>query len=285
MVQVVTLNCQKAFQQGFKPYVKEILETRRYDFLLLQEVDQKVLEIIRPIYKEFGYTRLSATHPGTSFELYTCILYKNEYEFLRSDFITFSPMVLQQITETGSIAGVFKVPLRLRRYIKRKKILLIATHLHASYHWLARKKEILQLKNQALHLDPKDECLKIIAGDFNNLIGNEEKTHNYLMSPQFTNVSNFKDPTYDSQYIEPKYKNAVYGKLYFSIAKRYKGKLDHMYMDTKSANRLSYTCNVVDVIASDHKPVELKFSKKERRKILPRLRRDKKIKINLKDND
>jgi endonuclease/exonuclease/phosphatase family metal-dependent hydrolase len=265
MLSIVTLNCQKAFQPAFKPYMEEILSQRRYDFLLLQEVDLKTLETIQPIFKENRYTRLSAFSPKTNSELYTCILYKNEFEFLRSDFITFTPIVIQEVTETGSIAGVFKIPLRYRRGLKKKKILLIATHLHASYHLLARKKELRQVKNQALHLDPKDECIKVIAGDFNNLIKGESKIHDAQMKPEFTNISDFDTPTYDSKYIEPKYSEALYARLFFSGGKRYQMKLDHIFVDSQSAKRLLHDCKVIDVVASDHKPIELNISPKKRK--------------------
>lgn len=265
MLRVVTLNCQKAFQPDFKPYFEQIMKERRYHFLLLQEVDLKTLEIIQPLYKEHGYIRLGAFSPKSNTELYTCILYKSEFEFLRSDFITFTPIVFQEITETGSIAGVFAVPRNLRKIIGKRKILLIATHIHASYHILARRKELLQVKNQALHLDPTNDCLKIIAGDLNNLFAGEQMINDNAMKPEFTNVCDFPDYTYDSKYIEPKYSEAVYSRLFFRLGKRYRLKLDHIYMDTESANTLHYQTNVVKVTASDHRPVELTITLKETR--------------------
>ena len=43
---VLTLNTQKAYQPGFGPFVRGVLASQRYDFLLLQEANATVMSII-----------------------------------------------------------------------------------------------------------------------------------------------------------------------------------------------------------------------------------------------
>lgn len=262
MLSIVTFNCQWALQPGFEPYMREILERRRYDFILLQEANDKVVEILRPLYKENKYIRIAVISPKTGEELNTCILYKKEFEFLRSDFVTFTPLVIQQIHETGSVAAVFKTPRALARIIKKKRILIISAHLHGSYRMLGRRKELEQVKDQALHLDPNDECLTLIGGDFNNLIPGEGKMYDKLMKPELTNVTNFNDYTCDTVYLEPVHRNFILARIFFVRGRQYKSKIDHIYMDSGSAKKLRWESKAVDVVASDHRPVELVIKRK-----------------------
>jgi endonuclease/exonuclease/phosphatase family metal-dependent hydrolase len=261
MLNFLTFNCQYGKQPGFGPFMKEVLSNRTYDFLMLQEVGEDVLKILNPLMKEHKYNRVYVSSPVTDQLLKSSILYKQEFEFLRSDFITFSPIVFQQLTETGCIAALFRPPRKVAKYIGKKHILVIVTHLHASYHLIARKKEILQIKRQARYFGPKKNYMTVIGGDFNNLVPGEYMYNNMVMQPHYVNVTNFEEWTYDSTLIEDKFKNFFLAKPFFKMKGRWNLKLDYIYVDKETSKKLRYQSNVIDVVASDHKPVEVRFVK------------------------
>jgi endonuclease/exonuclease/phosphatase family metal-dependent hydrolase len=261
MFKVLTFNCQHAYQEGFEPYIREIISERKYEFLLLQEVDEKVLEILEPLIETYRYKKLSVMSHNTNTPLRSCILYKPKFKFLRSDFITFSPIVLQEVNDSGSFAAIFKVPIRFTRLLGKKKIMVTVTHLHGSYRLVARKRELMALKKQVIHLDNENKCVKIIGGDFNNLIKGEGAYNDRIMKPDFINVTDFDGHTHDSTYLEHYYRNIPIVSLLFRKEKTYQTKIDHIYMDKESAKRIKHSSKPIDVVASDHRPVELVLRK------------------------
>jgi endonuclease/exonuclease/phosphatase family metal-dependent hydrolase len=246
--------------------MRQTLKKRSFDFLLLQEVDSVTLEMIKQVINHKHYGLINTYNPKTNKLVNITLVYSKKFKLLDSDFISYSKLVVQQLHESGNLVGIFELPKELKVLFGKEKILVANTHLHASYRIAARRRELRAAKKHIHRLDPHDECVQVIGGDFNNLFYGERTFFDKFMLPHFINCTDFPDYTCDTKYIEhfymPKRIHKVLG--YFDLS--WKTKIDHIYTDEATAKRVGYVSGTIDTEASDHKPVYVKFRKTKTKK-------------------
>jgi endonuclease/exonuclease/phosphatase family metal-dependent hydrolase len=260
---ILTFNCQKGHNAGFADYISKVVKSGEYDFILLQEANFKVTNTINNIKGISQYRCLTEKSDNTGTNLEILILYKKQYVLEEKFLIGYSSVGFYERTEKASLAGVFTLPKEKAKQAGKEKILICSTHLHAGHHAIIRKRELKHTKAELHKIDPNHDCIRIIGGDFNNLIKGEWSMHDRIMRPQYVNATMCKEYTCDSFYIESHFIPPTVQKFITYTRFRWRTIIDHIYIDSYAYKNFFFQSQVVDVIASDHKPVELIVSKND----------------------
>ncbi len=247
LMRILSLNTQKAFHPLLSAFMKSILESGVYDFILLQEVDEKVLSLIR---NTGPYQLLQAFDEIMGAQSHLCIIYRDTFTLKKSSLDSFGrmhPSPPLQHPGFGMLLGTFR--------ITRSDIQVGSVHLHSGLRPSVRAREVIALK-QSLLKETDTEIPLVVGGDFNLGFPGEVKRACDLMSPEFIATTRRLGPTLDSRYSEP-HPNIVNSSAVFlaklGIGLRFK--TDHLFADVKTAKRSRV--HILSDRVSDHSPLEL----------------------------
>jgi endonuclease/exonuclease/phosphatase family metal-dependent hydrolase len=245
-MKILTLNCQKAYQDSFSPFIKRILFEENYDFILLQEANIAVLNIIEEI--QSHYMILNPFDVDLKENTHECILYKNNYILKENHLISFSKLDSQIPPKGwGFLYGIFQ--------IDNKMFIIGSVHLHSGIKFSLRLKEIIMIKNELDKYENENHTI-IFGGDFNTGFKREIAKFDKIFSPEFVRLTKNTRATLDSRYTE----NApfILNKLAVFFSRFNLGirlKTDHIYADVISVEKV-VSIKVLDERISDHSPVK-----------------------------
>lgn len=252
---VLCLNCQKGYHPAIKSFLESALASNLYDFLLLQEADEKIAAMI----EGFGssYKSLSRTNDEVQRMSHLRIMYRNDFELKDNNFISFANMnrLFAQKAELGFLTGTF--------VCNGETITVGSVHLHPGISLRIRRKEMAMIKNKlATYTSTSLRTPMIFGGDFNS--GPSENAYiKKFFAPQFADTCLNIGPTLNSRYTErgphhiSKIAN-VLAKLGINIT----FKTDHILIDKATAEQCVASAVVLPDRVSDHSPIELTLSSK-----------------------
>lgn len=243
----LTLNCQRGHQAELQDFLRNILDAGTYDFLLLQEADQKVLSFLEhPAYK---LARAFNEEVGQISEL--CIVYRSAYKLIQQNFQSFASMRNDpwrgfKHPSFAVLSGTFDM--------NGKPVRVGSVHLHSGIDRQARLAELAKAKSLLL----KGASMPtIFSGDFNAGYPGEARRMAKYLAPEFIWPSQGLGPTLDSRYSEnlphlPNRIAAFFG--FFNI--RIPLWTDHFFTNQTIASGHTIKCRVLPDRVSDHSPIE-----------------------------
>jgi endonuclease/exonuclease/phosphatase (EEP) superfamily protein YafD len=247
-LKILSLNCQWAYNQEVKKFLKKILETDFYDFLLLQEANE---DIIRAIQGSQKYQKLGAFNKGNQKQSWLYIFYKKNFTLKQSSFISFAQMSQYYFNypQLGFLIGTFEYD--------KKNIVLGSVHLHPGYHFRLRSAAVNLIKKHIL-TNCNLETPIIFGGDFNTGFPFEGRSIRKILSPEFFDSTKKNGPTLNSRYTE----NGTHflsklGNLLSLLGINVSFRTDKIFVDQKTAKNTKTTSKVFPDRISDHSPVEL----------------------------
>ena len=243
---ILSLNCQKAYNKNLSHFLSDILKRSRYDFLILQEVTEEVLDYLR----HPSYQVLTAWHEKTNQPSHLCIIYKKSFKLKEPGLISIDKFNraahLESSPSFGLLCGTFQ-----RENIE---IAIGSMHLHSGFSAQARRDDLQYIKNTLSKKYPNTEI--IIGGDCN--FGPFEKKKGFeIMAPDFMCPTKAIKKTLDSRYSEfhPNILNRIafiFGKIGLGISLS----TDHFFINRQAGKKL-YKARLIPEQVSDHKPIEL----------------------------
>jgi endonuclease/exonuclease/phosphatase family metal-dependent hydrolase len=251
-MKILSLNCQRGHQPQLKNFLNHILQSEKYDLLILQEADQKVISFLQ--HEQYGLVNIFNEEVKKDSEL--CIVYRRSYNLIKTGFKSFASM------RNDPWHG-FKHPsfglLWADLTIENKPFRIGSIHLHSGIDRKARSAE-LKLAKELFLKDIKGPA--IIAGDFNAGFPGESFRMANILEPELVWETRNIGPTLDSRYSEnlPHLPNRIAAFLsLFNI--RIPLWTDHVFVDQQTANTYSVKCSVLEDRVSDHNPVEFTINK------------------------
>ena len=225
----------------------QLMDSGTFDFLLLQEVNEKVLEFLKNLSSPYQLVRAFNEETGKESEL--CIAYKTSHKLIATGFKSFSamrrdPMFGLKHPSFGILWANFNIG---------TKILRLATlHLHSGVNQEARLQELRLAKTFLSN----NQLPTILAGDFNSGFPREPKNMANILAPEFIWISKNLGPTLNSRYSEnlphlPNRIAAFLGIFNVGIGLR----TDHIFANAGAANNFEKCLKLPDRV-SDHSPVE-----------------------------
>jgi endonuclease/exonuclease/phosphatase family metal-dependent hydrolase len=228
-MRVLTLNCQRGQQEDqLRTYLENLFKEKAYDFILLQEVDAKVVAYLQELY---GYLMIRDSAED-------CIIYLPHYTLIEQENISFQPYVPHS-TRIGACIGTFAK--------NDERLVVCSAHFPWGRYLRARRKALHHLKT---HLVQK-QGIKILGGDFNTLFFRENHYTRSVLAPEFMQAD-YDEHSHDSQYIDNKFPYNIIGAA-GKVGLRYRSKIDHIFVSGKPVLGVK----VHDVVVSDHRPVEV----------------------------
>lgn len=186
------------------------------------------------------------------------VLYKSGHALIRSHALSFANKDKLLIRpEFGILAGIFDNH-------RGEKVIAASFHFHASFHLKLRKIEAMEVKNFLLKLREKygKETLVLVGGDANSGLPWEPRALTNIFAPEFINLTPFKEHTVCSDRLEP---SVSLNKLALKLAKIgvvVRLKTDHVFGNKEILNDFAFKSSPVNVIVSDHYPVEVSLERK-----------------------
>jgi endonuclease/exonuclease/phosphatase family metal-dependent hydrolase len=263
-MKLLTINCQKGWidshRESLIDFLRLEIKQEKRDFIFLQEANDRTLELIKEISRESAYNLLTEINPLILDRLMqVAVLHRNDHTLIRSYSLSFANKDRRLVRpEFGVLAGVF-----LNQ--KREKVIAASFHFHASFHVSLRKIEALEIKQFLLKLRERygKETLVLVGGDANSGLPWEPRMLAEIFAPEFVNLTTFKDHTVSSDRLEP---SVRLNKLALRLAKVgvvIKLKTDHIFGNKEILNDFSFQSRTLDVIVSDHYPVEVSLKIKQ----------------------
>jgi len=244
----LNLNCQHGLQRELKDFLHCSLNTKAYDFLILQEVNDRVLTFLR----DDEYQLIRAFNEETERDTELCIVYQRTYNLRKIGFKSFSSMRQDPVYGykhpcMGLLWADFEI---------ENKLFRVATiHLHSGIDRHVRIAESRLAKKLLLNEIP---VVTILAGDFNAGLPFERIRLAQTLSPEFTWMTKNLNPTLNSRYSEnvahlPNRIAALFNFFNLGIKLR----TDHIFVDHQTAVTNTVECSILPDRVSDHSPVEI----------------------------
>ncbi len=249
---ILTLNTQKAYQSSFGDFIHDVLVSDKYDFVLLQEVDAKVVSIITQF--EHSYIVVRPFDVNLSTNTGVCILYKKAFVLKDTLFISFANFDPNMpMRGWGFVGGIFAV--------QGQGVLVGSVHLHSGIKTSIRKKEIEIIKESLSNY--KNNIPIVFAGDFNTGFPGEVSEIEKILLPDFIRVSKNIGPTLDSRYTEKSsfLLNRV-NSFFARFGISFKFRTDHVYFDISTLKTNDILCTVLPNRVSDHLAIDIKTHSK-----------------------
>lgn len=249
---ILSLNTQKAFNPNLAGFLKQTLEIASYDFILLQEATEPVLDTIR----DTGpYMLLEAHDKEMQSKSHLAILYRDSFSLIGRQLYSFGNLhPFKQLQHAG-------FGLLLAEFATNMGNVYIGTvHLHSGWLPQIRAKELRLLKSCALALKRKGTPL-LFGGDFNFGFFGEVFLAQRDLLPEFVSATKSIGPTLDSRYSEP-HPNIINSTAVF-LARYGIGiflRTDHIFIDNETAQRSKTKSRVLTDRVSDHSPIELSLA-------------------------
>ncbi len=247
-MKILTLNCQKAYQPGFEDFFKRVLNEDYYDFLILQEVNNKVGVIFKET--NSSYKILNQFDPDIGEESHVCIIYKCNFVLKGRLFHSFAKFIPKMSPRGwGFITGVFMAD--------NSPVVISSIHLHPGIKSSTRMKEVRIIKEKMQKYSDKEYPV-ILAGDFNSGFPGEISKAEATLAPQFVRINKNLGPTLDSRYTEksPFFITKVANFL-AALGISIKFRADHIYVNESLAEAESVSCKLLLDRVSDHYPIEV----------------------------
>lgn len=258
MLKIITLNCQRAYQEKFIDFFAKLLNSSEYDFILLQEANEKVHKVIKENSAHYDLIFTHNIHTNSHHEI--CLIYRKEFEIVKTKFLNFYDPAKKMLTQSGCAIGLFRLTQKFKKDFSKEYALIGSLHLQASYHARIRKRELIEIKSAFDELGEGYSTIQVLGGDFNNL-GPWEKYLNHLrLLPNLKYASTFREYTHNSAYLEKIHLDKKLAKFFLVDKLKYKVKLDHYYIDTESHKSYTFKSQTLKIDISDHRPVVMEIS-------------------------
>lgn len=258
-LRILTLNCGTKKESGsygaehiggLKDLLTGLLAGRRYDFILLQEYHEHFSGRLAPGLQDYQILTMPDEEAGVGSEL--AILYRKSFTLKEGRFHSFAGFRKKFNSRWpgifGLLLGRFQTP--------AGEWVVGSTHLNPLLHFATRKKEVRFVKKCLLQFAGSGIPL-ILGGDFNSGLPGEKARNDAILAPEFVNATAGSGPTVDSRYVEP----VIWpNKLAVSLGRLgivLRMKVDHIYIDRKTAMGHDIACKVLPDRVSDHSPVEV----------------------------
>lgn len=244
---ILSLNCQKGYQSNLYDFLNEALKSKKYDFLLLQEVS---LEVLEKLFINDDYVLLRTFNKNNNQWSHITIIYLSRIRLIENKFFSFSHLSNNPLLGSESywlLAGVFEY--------ENKKILIGSLHLHPGIRKSLRRSELLMAKEHILSI-PHD--ISIFWGDCNFGFPFELSRTTKLLNPEFLCMTLDIGPTLCSYFTEdvPYLPNQI-AKILRKFGLSVWLKADHIFVDINTAREYIFEKNVLPNRVSDHSPIEL----------------------------
>jgi len=246
-MRILSLNTQKAFHPALPSFLKTIFEVGAYDFILLQEANERVLPLIQGI---GSYNLLEAFDDHMLAQGHLVIAYRKTFTmkdaFLDS-YGTMHPSARSRHAGLGVLLGTFQTP--------QGNLIVGSVHLHSGLRVAVRVRELRRLREKVLEI-LDDTTPVILGGDFNFGIPGEVVQACKFLSPQFVSKTRYLEPTLNSRFTEPNSNITNIGAVF--LAKFGMGlnlKTDHFFTDAETAKHSE--ARILSDRVSDHSPIEL----------------------------
>ncbi|MDB5189785.1 MAG: hypothetical protein JWN49_111 [Parcubacteria group bacterium] len=249
-MKVLSLNAQKAYNSNLESFLKKILESSYYDFLLLQEATESVLKYFR---HSSEYSILTATDEAVGEQSHLCIVYRTSIPLLSHQIQSFAGMRFDPVRGYkhpgfGVLSASFKY--------EGKEVCLASVHLHSGIDAKVRVHELVLLREFVSQT--VDSLPAIVSGDFNFGYPWELSRGTSLLAPELLCVTRALGGTLDSRYSE--YANHLPNKVATFFAKFGLGiklRADHFFVSQELAESSGIACRILPDRVSDHSPIEL----------------------------
>jgi len=252
-LKILCLNCQKAYNSNLEAFLRETLQSGFYDFLLLQEADEKVVSIIE---NTGPYKILGAMNQEAGVQSHLLILYRNNFVLKDHTFMSFAMMneVFSKRGEPGLLVGTFEY--------NGESIVVASAHLHPGLWFRIRAKEMHMIKDRLASYNSA-ELPVLFGGDFNLAFPWENQHARNIFKSGFRDVTKGIGMTLNSLYTETGIKSChIASKVgnflaRFNIAVTFK--TDCIFLDKKSCEQFRGVSKILPVRVSDHSPIEFNF--------------------------
>ena len=252
-LKILCLNCQKAYTPGLEDFLKETLRLGIYDFLLLQEADEKVVSIVE---NTGPYKILGAMNHEAGVQSHLQILYRESFVLKDSTFVSFASMnqVFSKRGEPGLLVGTFDC--------NGESIIVASAHLHPGLWFRIRAKEMHMIKDRLASYNSAG-LPTLFGGDFNLGFPWENLHARNIFKSGFRDVTKGIGMTLNSLYTETGSKSChIASKVgnflaKFNIAVTFK--TDCIFVDKKSCEQFGGVSKILPVRVSDHSPIEFNF--------------------------
>ncbi len=248
-MKILSLNCQTNYHPRLKRFLKRTLVSERYDILLLQEANEKVVKCIK---KNKKYI-LTLPTQGTKKALTCIVSHKKIALSSHIDFLHFPYPYLEQTAFKDY--HLFWLTCTIAS-IDNQEIVLGSMHLPAGFSSVLRKKH---LKQSLQYIRKKyGDTMAILWGDFNFWFPWEMSEAAKLVSPSFACVSQEIPYTLDSYYTETGHGLTSYVALLLRyVWLSIKLKTDHFFTHKNILKKYKTQVRVLPHRVSDHSPIEL----------------------------
>ena len=247
-MKILSLNCQKAYNQNLAGFLSGILSAQKYDFLLLQEATPVVLSFL----KHSSYETVTAYNDEASAQSHLCIVHRIEHKCTSSKLIPITncdePGALPKRPGYGALYGVFDIAGIQTR--------IGSLHLHSGISASIRRNGLSCITKELT----KELHSTIIGGDCN--FGPFEKRRAaQALAPDFMCLTRKIGTTLDSSYTEPHpfFLNEIANVLR-AVGLNIKLPADNFFATPDIAGS-SHTTRILPDRVSDHSPIELVLDK------------------------
>jgi hypothetical protein len=249
-MKVLSLNCQKAYQPGLKPFLQKTLEGNFYDVLLLQEASEEVLDFLDSTH---GYAFLTAQDAVVGKRSMLCIAYRTSISLTAQDFHSFAAMRYDPVAGYkhlgfGFLCGKFEV--------EGDNYCFGTLHFHAGVDAKVRRKELMRMKETVLAFAQQTPV--IVGGDCNFGYPWELLQACRTLLPELTCITRRLGDTLNSRYAE--YVDHLPNKIAFWLSRvgiSIKLKTDHFILSSGFARAHAVSTRILPDRVSDHSPIEL----------------------------
>lgn len=242
---ILSLNTQKGYHPTLSAFLRDTLNSNKYDFLLLQEAIPAVRAMVQGIPT---YSVLEIAGKETQL----AIVYRSTFTLKQSALEVFEslhPSPYPYPPAYGVLLGTFEVG--------NTTVQIGSVHLHSGMRPQMRRAQLLRLEKRIAQ-ERIPGGLTLFGGDFNFGLMGEIENARKIFTPAFSLITNELGPTLDSRYSEP-YPNITntvatfLGRFGVSL----KFRTDHFFVDTETRKRVNLSCGILPNRVSDHSPVEL----------------------------
>ncbi|MES2023117.1 MAG: endonuclease/exonuclease/phosphatase family protein [Patescibacteria group bacterium] len=246
-MKIFTLNCQKAYQPNFENFIIHILKEEKYDFLLLQEITEQIIVLIKNASQ--NYKILNSYDSNLGENTGVCILYKKEFVLTDDTFLSFAILNTDSPRRGWGFVG--------GKFTKDNEVIFISTiHLHPGLRPHKRLKQLEIIKAKILEENLNNPI--VIGGDFNTGFPFEITNQEKILSPEFSRINKTLGPTLDSRYTEqtPFFITKI-ANFFASIGISVKLKTDHIYVNKFITQNLKVNCKLLPDRISDHLAIDV----------------------------
>ncbi len=248
-MKILSLNCQHNYHPRLRKFLKRVLRSEKYDFLLLQEANKKVISYIKK------HKKYSITLPtGNIKQALTCIVSRTSI-FLQpeTDFLHF-PHTDESETAFKEY-HVFGLTCKIA-YVWWQEVVVWSMHLPSGFSSYVRKKYLEQSTQYIIK--KYGEKMTILWWDFNFGFPGELSEAHKILAPHYTCISQHISPTLDSYYTENDSLLASKIATFLrTIGISIKLKTDHFFTNTQILKKYHTKIRVLPHRVSDHSPIEL----------------------------